>query len=75
MESIPQEKKLVAVLYGRVFEVDYEGTTCAAKEVYALLLLYAGDDLEKIKGQFLSECLIWSMLHHPCIVQFLGSVI
>ena len=23
--------------YGRVFEVDYEGTLCAAKEVHALL--------------------------------------
>ena len=59
--------------YGRVFEVNYEGTLCAAKEVHALLLQYAqGDDLQKIKDDFLSECQIWSTLRHPCIVQFLG---
>ena len=27
--------------YGRVFEIDYEGTLCAAKEVHALLLQHA----------------------------------
>ena len=62
--------------YGRVFEVDYEGTLCAAKEVHALLLQYAqGGDLQKMKDDFLSECQIWSTLRHPCVVQFLGSVI
>ena len=64
--------------YGRVFEVDYEGTLCAAKEVHALLLQYAErDDLQKIKDDFLTECRIWpwSTLRHPCVVQFLGSVI
>ena len=62
--------------YGRVFEVDYEGTLCAAKEVHALLLQYAkGDDLQKIKDDFLNECQVWSTLRHPCVVQFLGSVI
>ena len=60
--------------YGRVFEVDYEGTFCAAKEVHALLLQSAqGSDLQKIKDDFLSECQIWSTLRHPCVVQFLGS--
>ena len=59
--------------YGRVFEVDYEGTLCAAKEVHALLLQYAqGDDLRKIKDEFLNECQIWSTLRHPYVVQFLG---
>ena len=62
--------------YGRVFEVDYEGTPCAAKEVHALLLQSAkGSELQKIKDDFLSECQIWSTLRHPCVVQFLGSVI
>ena len=62
--------------YGRVFEVDYEGTLCAAKEVHALLLQSAqGGDLQKIKDDFPSECQIWSTLRHPCVVQFLGSVI
>ena len=40
--------------YGRVFEVDYEGTLCAAKELHALLLQYAqGDNLRKIIDDFL----------------------
>ena len=72
----PTGKEIGRGAYGRVFEVDYEGTLCAAKEVHALLLQYAqGDDLEKIKDDFLSECQIWSTLRHPCVVQFLGSVI
>ena len=77
MVSTTLGRKLVAGgAYGRVFEVDYEGTLCAAKEVHALLLQYAqGEDLQKIKDDFLSECQIWSTLRHPCVVQFLGSMI
>ena len=72
----PTGKEIGRGAYGRVFEVDYEGTLCAAKEVHALLLQYAqGGDLQKIKNDFLSECQIWSTLRHPCVVQFLGSVI
>ena len=70
------EKEIGRGAYGRVFEVNYEGTLCAAKEVHAILLMYAqGDELEKIKDDFLSECKIWSTLRHPCVVQFLGRVI
>ena len=72
----PTRKEIGRGAYGRVFEVDYEGTLCAAKEVHALLLQSAqGGDLQKIKDDFLSECQIWSTLRHPCVVQFLGSVI
>ena len=72
----PTGEEIGVGAYGRVFEVDYEGTLCAAKELHALLLKYAqGDDLVKIKDDFLSECRIWSILRHPCVVQFLGSVI
>ena len=72
----PTGKEIGRGAYGRVFEVNYEGTLCAAKEVHALLLQYAeSNDLQKIKDDFLSECQIWSMLRHPCVVQFLGSVI
>ena len=70
----PTGKEIGRGAYGRVFEVDYEGTLCAAKEVHALLLEYAqGDNLQKIKDDFLSECQIWSTLRHPCVVQFLSS--
>ena len=74
-EVKPTEKEIGRGAYGRVFEVDYEGTTCAAKEVHALLLQYSQDDgLQKIKADFLNECQIWSTIRHPCIVQFLGSI-
>ena len=72
-EVDPTGKEIGRGAYGRVFEVNYEGTLCAAKEVHALLLQFAqGDDLKKIKDDFLRECQIWSRLRHPCIVQFLG---
>ena len=61
--------------YGRVFEVEYENTQYAAKEVHALLLEYAQNDqkaLQNIKDSFFNECHIWSLLEHPCIVQFVG---
>ena len=71
----PTGKEIGIGAYGRVFEVDYEGTPCAAKEVHALLLQYArGGALQKIKEDFLRECEIWSTIRHPCVVQFLGSV-
>ena len=72
----PTGREIGRGAYGRVFEVNYEGTLCAAKEVHAILLQYAqGDDLQKITDNFLSECQILSTLRHPCVVQLLGSVI
>ena len=61
--------------YGRVFEVKYKTTLCAAKEVHQLLIECAQDDhtaLQNIKDSFFNECHIWSQLEHPCIVQFIG---
>ena len=61
--------------YGRVVEVEYEKTRYAAKEVHELLLTeYAARNEQRsgIKAKFLNECLIWSRLQHPCIVQFIG---
>jgi len=67
----PTEKEIGSGAYGRVFEVNYEGTLCAAKEVPCA----QGDNLQKIKDEFLSECQIWSTLRHPCVVQFLGLIL
>ena len=62
--------------YGRVFEVDYQGTLCAAKEIHSLLLQYSPcDAIQKIRTDFLNECQVWSTLHHPRIVQFLGTFV
>jgi len=67
-------KELGNGAYGRVFEVDYEGTLCAAKEIHKSLLEHASDnDLRKLKRDFLAECGSWSKLRHPHIVQFLGK--
>jgi len=69
----PTGEELGRGAYGRVFEVDNEGTLCAAKEIHSLLLQYSRDnEHSKIKENFLQECHIWSTLRHPFIVQFLG---
>ncbi|XP_065916768.1 probable serine/threonine-protein kinase drkD isoform X2 [Dysidea avara] len=69
----PTGKEIGRGAYGRVFEVDYQGTLCAAKEVHALLLQYSqAEEFRKITTDFLNECQIWSTIRHPCIVQFLG---
>ena len=70
----PTGKEIGRGAYGRVFEIDYQGTLCAAKEVHALLLQYSqGDELHRITTNFLNECQIWSTIRHPCVVQFLGK--
>ena len=62
--------------YGRVFEVEYENTRYAAKEIHPLLLEAAqGKALENIKDNFLNECHIWSLLQHSRIVQIIGLLI
>ena len=69
----PTGNELGRGAYGRVFEVDFEGTLCAAKEILPeMLQIVEGDDLQKLIDEFLSECQIWSTLHHPHNVQFLG---
>ncbi|XP_065916215.1 uncharacterized protein [Dysidea avara] len=69
----PTGKEIGRGAYGRVFEVDYQGTLCAAKEVHSVLLeLSQAEGRRKITTDFLNECQIWSTIRHPCIVQFLG---
>ena len=59
--------------YGKVFEVDYSGKLCAAKEIHSLLFqLATGEGPAKLKDDFLHECHLWSTLRHPNVVQFLG---
>ena len=55
----PTGREIGRGAYGRVFEVDYQGTLCAAKEVHELLLQYSqGNALRKITSDFLNECQI-----------------
>ena len=59
--------------YGRVFEVQVCGTSCAAKEVHSNLIDNVGvRDFEAVKQTFLTECINSSRIHHPNVVQVLG---
>ena len=59
--------------YGRVFEVEYCGTTCAAKEVHSILLRDTSPSGSlRVKENFLRECQQCADLRHPNVVQFLG---
>ena len=59
--------------FGRVVAVDYNGVTCAAKEIQPVLLDYTNEaGRSKIEQNFLQECLQHSKLHHPNIVKMLG---
>ena len=59
--------------YGRVFEVQYAGKCCAAKETHSIFFSVSQpEELERIKSNFLQECSIWSTLHHPNIVTLIG---
>ena len=60
--------------YGRLFEVEYEGTLCTAREVDSLqsISIFAQGDDKVLQDSFLSKYHTWSTLHHPCIVQFIG---
>ena len=56
-----------------VYEVDWNGTPCAAKRLHEILL---EDDspggADKLIANFETECITWSKLRHPGVVQFLG---
>ena len=72
----PTGKEIGRGAYGRVFEVNFEGTLCAAKEIHTILLQHAqGEELQKIREDFLRECQVWSTLRHPCVVQFIGGCV
>ena len=65
--------KLGRGAYATVFEVDFNGTECAAKCLHdALLEDESPGAADKLIGNFESECLTWSKLRHPGVVQFLG---
>ena len=65
----PTGNEIGSGTFGKVFEVDYEGTLCAAKEIHE----HMTQQLDK--EMFLNYCLIWSTIHHPHIVPLLGPII
>ena len=73
-KKIKMGKEIGRGSYGRVFEVEYGKAHYAAKELHTLLAEFIDDrgSIGNIKANFIRECHIWSQLHHPCIVQFIG---
>ena len=56
--------------YGRVFEVEFNGAACVARELHPGLSLKG----KNFEDQYLSNCRKYRNLHHPNIVQFFGVV-
>ena len=67
------DKKLGRGADATVYEVDWNGILCAAKRLHEILL---EDDspggADKFIANFEAECMTWSKLRHPGVVQFLG---
>ena len=57
--------------YGTVYKSEYNGTSCAAKTV-DLINVRSQRLVERVKQNFLLECLQHSKLSHPNIVKMLG---
>ena len=56
-----------------VFGVNWNGTVCAAKRLHEILLEdQSSGGVAKLISNFEAECLTWSKLRHPGVVQFLG---
>ena len=56
-----------------VKEVNWVGTSCAAKQLHEILLEdHSPGGAKRFVDNFEKECLTWSKLTHPHIVQFLG---
>ena len=56
-----------------VYAVEWNGTVCAAKRLHEVLLEdQSPGGADKLIKSFEAECLTWSKLRHPGVVQFLG---
>ena len=59
--------------YGKVLEVDWHGTVCAAKNVHDIFLEgVSAAESRRVISDFERECQTWSQLRHPNVVQLLG---
>ena len=67
------EEKLGKGADAAVFAADWNGTVCAAKRLHDILLEdESPSGADKFISNFEAECLTWSKLRHPGVVQFLG---
>ena len=67
------DRKLGKGADATVYEVDWNGTPCAAKRLHEILLEdESPGGADKFISNFEAECVTWSKLRHPGVVQFLG---
>ena len=67
------DRKLGSDAFGTVFEVEWNGTTCAAKFMHEIFKeILSAEEKQACIAAFEKECATWSALTHPQIVQFLG---
>ena len=67
------EEKLGKGSDATVFAAEWNGTVCAAKRLHDILLEdESPGGTDKFTSNFEAECLTWSKLRHPGVVQFLG---
>ena len=59
--------------YGSVFTVKHDGIVRAAKKIHSILIQsVSNEEKQRIKDNFIRECLCCSSIRHPNIVQFVG---
>ena len=59
--------------YGSVFKVKYGEVVCAAKKIHPILIENVrSEEKQRIKDDFIRECLCCSSIRHPNIVEFKG---
>ena len=70
---VPLSDELGRGAYGSVFTVKHGNVICAAKKIHPILIESASEEQkQKIKDDFVRECLCCSSIRHPHIVQFVG---
>ena len=67
------DRKLGSGTFGAVYEVTWNGTTCAAKFMHDIFKeILSEEEKQTFITAFEKECATWAALRHPQIVQFLG---
>ena len=70
---VPLNDELGRGAYGSVFTVKHDGVVCAAKKIHPILIeSVSEEEKQRIKDDFIRECLCCSSISHPHIVQFVG---
>ena len=78
-EPIDQKNRFGGGCYGEVYLVKYKGAPCIAKRLLDVLMGTGGQEPTAETGwraileKFQNECVLLSRMHHPNVVQFIGT--